>query len=795
MALAGRAREVRAIDHLLSRTRDGFGGHLVFHGPSGSGKTALLEEAGVRARRAGFEVFRAAPARGQAGRLVWVQLLRAMPGQEALAGRLLDEPSLLELDSAARELASGDRQLILVDDVDKGGPQAVELLSILATRLPATSTAVIATTSTPLGLGADLGLAALNEADMAAIAPGLSQDAQHALWVASHGLPGLVHVLTMELAEIGPDVDASVHLALHAASTAAFLETDVGLMRLLEVAVARASDDATRARLRARLAHELLGDGSAAARRRALVDQALVDARRSGDPSAMAQVLDARLHALWDPEAAEDRLATAAEIISLAQSAGDETRERHGLFWRFIALMELGRISEAEVVLAAYERAADAAGDAEGVLMARARHAMFAVLHGSFAEADRLIDKVLELGHRIGLADTDRLTATLRGAIVMERGSRAEWALAADQLTEFSRRVPGQYFDATLAQLLVALDRENEASAILQRLLPHILGGSGPRWLCAMTSLAVVAAATRNSEAAASLYSSLVPYRGRLVVLGGANTVWGPVSHYLGLLATQLGELDIAVSEFEEAIGWEEQVGALPFLAHSLEALAWTLNQRAQGDDRQRVSDFRIRASGLAQRLGMPLLLERLASSSDSWSLVREGEDWLLQAGSERARLRDSHGLHYLRVLLAAPGREIDALELVAGGGGLVGGWDGPVLDTAAFAAYRARLGVLTRELDRADRTGDPQRGEAVEVERQVLVNELRRASGLGRRVRKTSPEAERARVNVTRTLRATIDRLAMTAPRAAAHLNRSIRTGRACCYTPVPDGPPAWHL
>ena len=365
-----------------------------------------------------------------------------------------------------------------------------------------------------------------------------------------------------------------MHLALHAASTAAFLEIDVGLIRLLEAAVARASDDATRARLLARLAHELLGDGSAATRRRMLVDQALVHARRSGDPSTMAQVLDARLHALWDPTAAEDRLTAAAEIVSPARTADDESRERHGLFWRFVALMELGRVGEAEVVLAAYERAAESAGDAEAVLMARARYAMLAVLHGSFDEAHRLIDSVLELGHRIALADTDRLVATLRAAIVMERGPRAEWGRAVDELLEFSRRVPGQYFEATAAQILTTLGRDAEASTALERLLPQLLSGSGPRWLGAMASLAVVAAATGNSEAAARLYEALVPYRGRLVVLGGANTAWGPVSHYLGLLATQLGQLNLAANEFQAAIAWEEQVGALPFLAYSLDALA-----------------------------------------------------------------------------------------------------------------------------------------------------------------------------------------------------------------------------
>ena len=57
-----------------------------------------------------------------------------------------------------------------------------------------------------------------------------------------------------------------------------------------------------------------------------------------------------------------DRLAAASKIIDLARAAGDDAQERSGLFWRFIALMELGRVSEAESALAAFERAAQLAG-------------------------------------------------------------------------------------------------------------------------------------------------------------------------------------------------------------------------------------------------------------------------------------------------------------------------------------------------------------------------------------------------------------------------------------------------
>ena len=55
--------------------------------------------------------------------------------------------------------------------------------------------------------------------------------------------------------------------------------------------------------------------------------------------------------------------------------------------------------------------------------------------------------------------------------------------------------------------------------------------------------------------------------------------------------------------------------------------------------------------------------------------------------------------------------------------------------------------------------------------------------------------EAERARVNVTRTLRAAVERIAADAPRAAAHLDASLHTGRLCRYQPVPGGPARWRV
>jgi hypothetical protein len=483
----GRGREAAEVDRLLERAGSGTGGLLVFSGPAGSGKTSTAEAAAGEARRRGFDVLRASPPGGQRGRLVWAQLLRDTGAADGLvAGLLGDEAGPLELDNAARHLVSGSPRLIVVDDIDRGGRDAVEMLSLVAARCAVTATAVIATAAWPLGLGQELRLEGLSEEELVAALGDLDPEAGHALWVASRGLPGVARPLAKELAGLGAGEDPVVHLALRAASTAAMHDVDANLVRLLEEAVGRADGDGTRARLLARLARELLGDASAAARRRALADEALQLARRAGDLGTLAEVLDARLHALWDPAGAEDRLAAGSEIIDLARAAGDDRRERDGQFWRFVALMELGRVAEAESALAAFEREAAASGDAEAAVMVTARHAMLAVLRGRFDQATELTVEVAGLARRAGLADEVALTGTLAWSVAVERGASAAWEAFAgvlpwpvaaawgasttgDEMVKYllaaASRRPGHLFEATAARILEWLGRGAEAGA------------------------------------------------------------------------------------------------------------------------------------------------------------------------------------------------------------------------------------------------------------------------------------------------------------------------------------------
>ena len=793
VALAGRRRETEAIQRLLSDAAAGRAALLVIVGAPGAGKSSLAEAAALHAADLGLRVFRGTPMAGMPDRLVWGQLLEDA-GEHGAATAILTDPQPLDLDAAALRLARRAGSAIVVDDVDRSGPAGLGFLGILASRLLSAGPAVVVTSRMPLGMGREVQLGPLTADELAQVLPGLRPELVDAVRVAARGMPGPALSLAAEVTDADPTEDVLVHVALRAPSSASFLDIDPGLVGLLESALGRVSGDEARARLLARLGRELLADASATARRRAVVDEALLLARRTGSDALLAEVLDARLHALWDPAGADDRLAAASEIMDLARAAGDDVRERHGLFWRFVALMELGRVSEAESALAAYRRLAEAAGDPAGLVMALSRQAVLAIMRGRFDEAERLVPEVADRAVRAGMPDAERLVASLRGVIAGERDPDSAPAALA-WFRSLAARMPGHLMEATAVRILAVTGNLREAEAELERMLPTALRASGPRWLGAASDLAVAAAVTGNVEGCRQLYSVLLPYSGRLVVWAGAVSFAGPVSYYLGLLATRLGRFDEARAHLGEALQLSQHLGALPSVAHCLAALADAAVAAGTQADVRLAEEQRQRARALAESMGMRALLAQLTGPADEWSLRRDGQDWVLDAGDEHARLRDGRGVDHLRALLAWPGREMPALDLAAGGAGLQVADAGPMLDDQARTAYRGRLGRLAEEIEAADRAGDAERAERAHAERRALLDELRRSTGLGGRARRISPEAERARVNVTRAIRSTLQRITAVAPRAGAHLQLSVRTGHVCRYQPAPGGPSRWRL
>jgi hypothetical protein len=276
-----------------------------------------------------------------------------------------------------------------------------------------------------------------------------------------------------------------------------------------------------------------------------------------------------------------------------------------------------------------------------------------------------------------------------------------------------------------------------------------------------LTQLALACVAFADRPTAELLYRELLPSAGLCAVMAGAVVCSGAVDHYLGLLAHCAGRPDDAAAHLERAVALHATMGAPTLLARSREALAAVAT----------------RPRPFLDRVG------------DLWTVRFEGRE---------SSLRDVVGLHYLATLTAAPGREVSALDLLRMRGARPGGRPdregladdrgGPVdevLDAPARAAYRARLAELATELDEAERWNDPERAARVRAERDFVARELGAALGRGGRPRALTTDAERARISVTRALRAAIDRIGRVDAAAGAHLAVAVRTGVFCSYHP----------
>ena len=101
----------------------------------------------------------------------------------------------------------------------------------------------------------------------------------------------------------------------------------------------------------------------------------------------------------------------------------------------------------------------------------------------------------------------------------------------------------------------------------------------------------------------------------------------------------------------------------------------------------------------------------------------------------------------------------------------------------------------LEDELEQVEGFGDGEGALRIKVERDFLVRELASAMGLGATIRTTGSAPERARVNVTRAIRTSIERIRTQSPALGDHLEAAVHTGIFCSYTPDPRTPTNWQL
>jgi hypothetical protein len=537
------------------------------------------------------------------------------------------------------------------------------------------------------------------------------------------------------------------------------------------------------ARSRSRV-HLLADDRSGAA---PMAAEALELARSAGDDSTVASCLLAYHDAVWEPGTEDQRRELAGEIAALGRRLADPAVEAQGLLLRMVAEIETGD-PRYLATHAQFDAVAEASRLPRLRFVAASRRGMVAALHANLSTALVEIDAARALGERIGDPDAPGMWCDQRWQLARHAGDHDTMG----KLVKTLRDIGDPHW--MIYEAIVAADLGDVHRA--RRLTPDIaaLGHRWPRWAARLWDALNVQLAICEPDDAriGDRAERLERDAGHWAVLGGGVLVHGPVSLWLG-------RLEAARGNRERALSWTTEAEAA---AQGLDAHLWLLEARADRLNLQAAmgtADTAEVAATMSSALdrGLMPIVERLrtltpATLTRPANVFRRDHDvWTLVFDGVEARLPDAKGLRDLHVLLSNPRVEVPATRLATDA--TVSPDAQPVLDARAKLAYRRRLDNLDRELDRAASRGDAGRADILEKERQALLQELRRAAGLGGRDRSLNDHRERLRKTVTARIRETLRRLDDRLPALAAHLRASVHTGAVCVYAPAQ--PMSWDL
>jgi hypothetical protein len=415
------------------------------------------------------------------------------------------------------------------------------------------------------------------------------------------------------------------------------------------------------------------------------------------------------------------------------------------------------------------------------------RRAALALLHGDIDGGDRLSTEAAHLGEKVGDSDAGNVRMSQLLEVVRARGDPAALRHTAGLAVEWWVGVPTHAHAVAAGFLARAGDIDGA-----RRELDIVLSLADWRaersylWSVFVGELVEAAVTVADHALCERLLDDLMPVADSCAVNGALVCFMGAHADRVGRLHAALGRSDSAQEWLQRALGTHVALGARAWEAETCAELAAAGGPGTEG--------YAARARAIAGELGLAGVAARMGARLDATpapksaaSLRRVGDMWEVGYGGRTAYVRDVKGLHDLAALLARPGVELTAIDLVgATGGQHRPDANGPTLDRAALAAYRHRLAELADDLADAERNDDIGRAGRARDEREWIVAELRRSTRPGRTARTLGvTTAERARKAVTARIRDAIRRIAEVMPDLGAHLDRSVRTGNTCRYDP----------
>jgi tetratricopeptide (TPR) repeat protein len=566
-----------------------------------------------------------------------------------------------------------------------------------------------------------------------------------------------------------------------------------------------------------RLAVRLLAAASRARTHRTPRDPTAMDlsasavdlARRTGDDEALGSSLLARHDAIWEPGTAKERAELADEMTGAARRGADRELELQASLLRMAALFELGdprALKEQAWFVTMSERTRLP----RFRYLALSRQGTIATLTGHFEEARSFVDEAFALGERLGEADRTGVWRGQSWAVARLHGDFDEASAVADAyLAEADPwgSVLGASVAAWEGDVELACRLLSDATTRHEQL---------PRWLASMTLVvqAEVAAATRDPQRCATTRAEIAPLIDQWAVVAAGVVVHGPMGYWSALVDAAQSHWDDAIAGFTAAHRAADRLGARPWSIVARAHLAEALIARGRRADAGTASRLLADVDREARDLGMLATVERAhrararAAERGVAAAVQgtprtgrvfhlDGDVWTLAFAGRTIHMPDAKGLRDLHTLLGHPGTDVPVVALLDPSGGELAasrslGADA-VLDERAKARYRHRLAELDAEIDRALARRSDERAAELDQEREALIGELRRATGIAGRPRRIGDQGERARKTVTARIRDSLRRLDQRHPELAQHLRATVSTGYTCRYQPA--GNVTWTL
>ena len=317
---------------------------------------------------------------------------------------------------------------------------------------------------------------------------------------------------------------------------------------------------------------------------RAIADEAVAMARRVGGAQPLAAALTGALHARWRPGRAADRLELAAELIGLTEAHDRITCAADAHVWRASALLELGRLDEADAHLARHAELAEASQQPALLLHRDGMRAMRAALEGDYERGARIARDMFEHGAREEAEGRllSPIHAQWHGAntlsLLNERGELGPHVPVFERLA--SQIAPPGWRPA-LAWAHAQAGRPELARELIEAMSA---GGfaTTPRdsnFVARLGQVAHVVAELGDAELAAAVEPLLAPLADFWVVLGPAACTLGPIAYRVGELRLLLDRPAEAAASFERAIERSRAMRARPYEARSQAGLAAALRR------------------------------------------------------------------------------------------------------------------------------------------------------------------------------------------------------------------------